>query len=168
MAKRKELFAASFGEGSLILLVALIGWAAHQPFVFASLGPTAYELIEKPQSRSARAYNIIVGHLLGLGMGFLALAIFHAWSAPKVVQTGTVAPERLGAVVIAAALTALVTLLLGAAQPAALSTTLLVALGAMQTARDAVAIIVGVLIVTAAGELIRHYRLKPSPAPSTA
>jgi hypothetical protein len=36
----------------------------RQPLIFASLGPTAYELAEEPQLRSAPAYNIIVGELV--------------------------------------------------------------------------------------------------------
>ena len=47
-----------------------------------------------------------------------------------------------------------------AAQPAALATTLLIALGAMQTGRDAIAIVVGMLIVTALGQPLRHFRLR--------
>jgi hypothetical protein len=39
------------------------------------LGPTAYELVELLQIRSAWAYNIVAGHLIGLGAGFLAIYI---------------------------------------------------------------------------------------------
>jgi hypothetical protein len=41
-----------------------------------------------------------------------------------------------------------------------LATTLLVSLGAMQTHRDAIAIVVGVLLITAIGEPVRRFRLK--------
>ena len=50
----------------------------------------------------------------------------------------------------------MLTLTLKASQPAALSTTLLVSLGSMQRGRDAVAIIIGVLILTALGDPIRR------------
>ena len=49
-----------------MLALAAIGWATKQPLIFASLDPTAYELVEHSQLRSARAYNIIVGYLIGL------------------------------------------------------------------------------------------------------
>jgi len=140
--------------------MAAIAWATRQPLIFASLGPTAYELVEQPQIRSARPYNIVVGHLVGLGAGFLAVYILHAWAAPNVVATGLVTTTRLWAIVVAAVLTTLVTLTLRASQPAALATTLLVSLGAMQTRRDAIAIILGVLIITAIGEPVRRFRLK--------
>jgi|SRR5579883_2231782 len=154
------MFWGTLGEGGLILALAAVGWASGQPLIFASLGPTAYELVEEPQMKSARAYNVIVGHLVGLGAGFFALFVLNAWSAPKVMSAGFVPSARLWAVVIAAALTTLGTLLLKASQPASLATTLLVSLGSMQTGRDALAIIAGVLIITAIGEPVRRFRLK--------
>jgi hypothetical protein len=143
-----------------VLVLAAISWATKQPLIFASLGPTAYELVEQPQLRSARAYNIIVGHLIGLGAGFLAVYLLRAWAAPNVISTGVVTTQRLWAVTIAAALTTLVTLILKAGQPAALATTLLVSLGSMQTRRDAMAIVAGVLLIAAFGEPIRRFRIK--------
>jgi HPP family len=159
----RDMFWATLGEGGLVLAVAAIGWAMKQPLIFASLGPTAYELVEQPQLRSARAYNIIVGHIVGLGAGFLALYILHAWTEPSVLSAGTVSGERLWAVTIAATLTTLLTLLLKAGQPAALATTLLISLGLMQTRRDAFIIIAGVLIITALGEPVRRFRVKRTP-----
>jgi hypothetical protein len=158
--KRADVFWATLGEGGLVLLLAAIGWATKQPLIFASLGPTAYELVEQPQLRSARAYNIIVGHLIGLGAGFFAVYLLNAWSAPNVISSGVVSSDRLWAVAIAAALTTLLTLILKAGQPAALATTLLVSLGSMQTLRDAVAIAAGVVIITIVGEPVRRFRLK--------
>ena len=158
----RDLLWATLGEGGLVLAVAAIAWATRQPLIFASLGPTAYELVEQPQARSARAYNIIIGHLIAVGAGFLALYLFNAWSEPNVILAGTVSTGRLWAVAIAASLTTLVTLALKAGQPAALATALLISLGSMQTRRDAIAIIAGVLIITAIGEPLRRLRLKYS------
>ena len=50
--------------------------------------------------------------------------------------------------------------MLKAGQPAALATTPLISLGSMQTRRDAIAIVAGVLIITAIGEPVRRFRLK--------
>ncbi len=160
MKKHGDLFWATMGEGGLVLALAAIGWATRQPLIFASLGPTAYELVEQPQARSARSYNIIAGHLIGVGAGFLALYLLNAWMEPNVILTGMVSTKRLWAVTLAASLTTLITLILKAGQPAALATTLLISLGSMQTLRGAVAIIAGVLIITAIGEPVRRFRLK--------
>jgi hypothetical protein len=162
LKKGSDLLWATLGEGGLVLALAAIGWATRQPLIFASLGPTAYELVEQPQARSARAYNIIVGHLIGVGAGFLALYLFNAWNEPNVILVGVVSTGRLWAVAIAATLTTLVTLVLKAGQPAALATTLLISLGSMQTRRDAITIIAGVLIITAIGEPVRRFRLRHS------
>ena len=160
MNRRADLIWATLGEGGLVLAVAAIGWATRQPLIFASLGPTAYELVEQPHVRSARVYNIIVGHLIGLGAGFFSLYILNAWAAPNVLAAGVVSTQRLWATTIAAALTTLFTLIFRAGQPAALATTLLVSLGAMQNRQSAVAIIVGVLLITAVGEPVRRFRLR--------
>lgn len=160
MVKKRDLVVTPVAEGALILVLAAIGWAAGWPFVFASLGPTAYEMVEKPESKSARPYNVITGHLVALGCGFFALWVLNAWASPKVMGAGFVSAPRMWAAVLAAGLTTLITLALAASQPASLSTALLVSLGAMQTARDAVAIVVAVLILAAIGEPVRLTRLK--------
>jgi len=158
--RRADLLWATLGEGGLVLVLGAIGWATKQPLIFASLGPTAYELVEQPQLRSARSYNIVVGHLIGVGAGFLSIYLFNAWTAPNVLSTGIISTQRLWATTLAATLTTLFTLILKAGQPAALATTLLISLGAMQSGRAAIAIVVGVLIMTVIGEPIRLFRLK--------
>ncbi len=160
MGEKSDLIIAPLGEGFLIFVVAIVGWATHNPFVFASLGPTAYELIEKPQIKSAKPYNIIVGHLIGLGAGFFAIWVLNAWGAPKVATAEFVPGIRVCTAVIAVVITTFVTLALKASQPASLATSLLVAIGSMQTSRDAVAIIVAVLIMAAVGEPLRYVRAK--------
>lgn len=146
-----------------MLAVAVIGWATNQPLVFASLGSYGLRVSGTAAATSARAYNLIVGHLIGLSACFLAVFLLNAWAAPNVIATGIVSSRRVWAVVISAAATTLVSLVLNAAQTAALATTLLVSLGAMQTRRDATAIIVGVLLIVAIGEPVR--RLRPAVAP---
>lgn len=160
MNKRGDLFWATVGEGGLVLALAAVGWATKQPLIFASLGPTAYELVEQPQARSARVYNIIVGHLTGVGAGFLAVYLLGAWNAPNVLSTGIVSSERLWAATVAVTLTTFLTLILKAGQPAAVATTLLISLGSMQTLRGGIDIVVGVLIITAIGEPVRRFRLR--------
>ncbi len=158
MVRKTDLLITPLCEGALILTLAAIGWATRQPLVFTSLGPTAYEIVEKPDSPSARSYNIIAGHVLALGAGFLSLWLLNAWASPKVASAGFVASPRMWAAVIAVVLSALGTLAIRATQPASMSTALLVSLGSMQTARDAVAIVAAVLIIAAIGEPLRRSR----------
>ena len=150
---------APLWEAILILIIGITAWASGR--LFASLGPTAYERAEKPHMKSARLYNVLVGHFVALGCGFLGAAIMHAWGAPKVNGTTFVSMARLGAGVIAVAATTLLCLKLKASQPAALATTLLVALGPYDTAMGALWIAVGVVIIAAVGEPVRRMRLSP-------
>ena len=150
---------AAFWEGGLLLIVGLVGLAARIPLLLASLGPTAYEQTEMPHLKSSRPYNVIIGHIAGLAAGFLAIALVHAWNAPKVLAAGQLTSARLWACVIAAALTSFVTVVLRASQPAALATTLLVALGSLQTKQDACIVVGAVLLLAVIGEPVRRLRL---------
>ena len=159
---RKDLVIAPALEAALILVVAGAGWLASSPLVFTSLGPTAFELIETPNRPSAKPYNVIVGHLIGVLAGFAALWITNAWSVPGI-ASHTVALPRVAAATISALLTVLVTLMVHATQPAALSTTLLVALGTMQRWQDGFFIMASVLILVFLGEPLRRWRSREKP-----
>jgi hypothetical protein len=161
--KLKQIAWQAIGEAVLLGVLAILGWIARAPLVFASVATTGYQQIAKPQEPSSRPYAVVVGHLIGLGSGFLALAIFGAWSAPKIMQSGFVAPPRIGAILVAALLTAALTVVVKAQQPASTATALLVASGAMQTGRDAIAIVVGVILLTLLGEPMRRARLRAGP-----
>lgn len=156
---RKDLLVAPALEGALVFVVALAGWITHQPLMFASLGPTAYELVETPERQSARPYNILVGHLVAVVGAFVALALSHAWAVPAVSSSG-VPLLRVWAAMLAATFTVFVTLLLKATQPAALSTTLLISLGVMQTWKDGAIIMIAVVLMTLIGEPVRRLRCK--------
>ena len=153
----RELLVVPPLEGALIFVVGLAGYISHNPLLFASLGPTAFEMIEMPDHQTARPYNIIVGHLIAILAALAALWLTHARTAPGITEAG-VPLARVWAATLAAALTALGTLLARARQPAALSTTLLVSLGVLQTARDGVVIMAAVLLMTAIGEPVRRLR----------
>lgn len=156
--QRRDFLIAPAGEAALILIAGLAGYLARQPLVFASLGPTAYELVETPHRRSARPYSIFTGHLIGVGVAYLALFVTGAWHAPVISET--VPLVRVWAAVLAAALTVLGTLLLRAGQPAAIATTLLISLGMMQKPYDAAVIMGAVVLMIIVGEPLRNWRLQ--------
>jgi hypothetical protein len=153
----KDVVAAPLCEAALIAIAGVAAWIAHAPLLFASLGPTAYELIETPERRSARPYNVIVGHLIGVLAGLSAAWVTRA-DAVAAVGVGSVPLARVWAAVIGSAITVLLTLLLRAAQPAAIATTLLIALGMMQGWRSGVEIMAAVLVMTLVGEPLRAWR----------
>jgi CBS-domain-containing membrane protein len=91
--------------------------------------------------------------------------LLGAQSAPNPLEAGDLSAVRVAAATLAIGLTALAGIILRASHPPAAATTLLVALGAISTASQILATIVGVLIVAVAGEFIRRYRLdRPAPA----
>lgn len=165
--QKRDLWIAPLAEGALILVASLAAWLSQQPLIFTSLGPTAYELIETPHRKTARPYNVVVGHLIGVIAGFLALLCTHAWRVPAV-STRSIQFPRVEAAVLAAALTVFGTLLVRATQPAALSTTLLISLGTMQQWRDIAVIMGAVLLMLIAGEPLRRWRHKQIPDEQTA
>ncbi len=151
--------------GILLLIVGGIGLAAGQPWLFPSLGPTAYMLTETPKLPATRFYHVLVGHLVGLGAGFLAVALVNAGSAPPVVSTGILTLSRTGAAALAVAITLASSTLLHASHPPAAATTLLVALGSFKTGNDALIVFIGVLILAGLGEVARHVRLQGTQSP---
>ena len=60
MRESSDVIWATAGEGGLILVIATIARGIKQQLIFASLGPTAFELVEQPLQRSARPYNVFV------------------------------------------------------------------------------------------------------------
>ncbi len=153
-----DLVWVPLAAGVLMAVVGVIGVAASQPWLFPSLGPTAYIQAAMPDRPFARLYNTFVGHMVGLAAGFVALAVTNAWGAPNVLTTYELTPVRVWAVAIALALTMLGSLLLRSLHPPAGATTLLVALGSFQAVRDAVVVVIGVAILSAIGELVRRVR----------
>ncbi len=158
--RAKDLVIAPLCEAALLMIAGLAAWASHRPLLFASLGPTIYELVEKPHQESARPYNLIVGHLVGVLSGFAGLAATHAWTWPAVTGITDVALARVWATGIAALLTVFGTALLQATQPAAISTALVIALGSMQQWQDGPLIMLSILLMTVLGEPLRRWRDK--------
>ncbi|MBN1630327.1 MAG: HPP family protein [Thermoleophilia bacterium] len=161
MAKRLGLtpgsvWSATWSAG-LILIVGATAYFAGEPWLFPSLGPTAYLVAVYPDLATSRPYNCLVGHLVGIGSGYTAVAIFNAWDSP-IVPLNDVSLSRLGAAAVAVGLTVLLNHLLRSGHPPAAATTLLVALGAFHTARDAGIIVVGVVLLVVLAEVMRWAR----------
>src|SRR5215472_3743070 len=63
------VFLNSFVTIGLLALVAVV---THNPFVFPSLGPTAYLFFFSPLAEASAPRNAIYGHAIGLACGFFA------------------------------------------------------------------------------------------------
>lgn len=143
----------------LILAVGGLGWLVGQPWLFASLGPTAYLLAHSPSQASARAYNVIAGHLIGLCAAFAAVAVLGAGDAPSVFTTHELVGSRVAASGLALIVAVAVELLANASHPPAAATVLLITLGGLSMSlRSAGTIVIGVLLVVLIGEPLRRLR----------
>lgn len=159
--RRWELMAAPAGEAMLIFAAGLVAWLSRSPMLFASLGPTAYELVETPERPSARTYNVLVGHGAGVLSAWVALLVLQQWRAPQP-PDGHVNLMRVLVATVASLLTVLLTLVLCATQPAAVATALVVALGSSHHLRDGLLMMVAIVMVRLLGEPIRRWRLRGS------
>jgi hypothetical protein len=143
----------------LILAIGLIGLAVGRPWIGPSLGPTIMLAVMSPAHPTARAWNVLAGHLGGLSAGLAAVMMAGAQNAPIVLQTGELTAPRVAAATIAVGLTAAVGIILRASHPPAAATTLLVALGSIARPPQILATIAGVVIVALLAEWIRRIRL---------
>jgi HPP family len=156
---------APLSSGLLLLIVGVAGLLVGRPWLLPSLGPTAVLQTENSAHPTSRAWNVIAGHLGGLVAGFIGVLLFQASDAPVVLVAKQLAPERVGASVVAIALTVLFGVLLRASHPPAAATTLLVSLGSIATLVDALNLVAGVVIIAIVGELVRRARLgRTAPA----
>ena len=154
-----DLLWGPIATGGLVLSAGVVGLVAGQPLLFPSLGPTALLHAEFPEQRSARFYNTVVGHLVGLAMGYLAVIAVAAESAPPVIAAHQLHPSRVIAGTVAVTLTWLVLWILRATHPPAAATTLLAALGAFRpNVTDALDVVGGVLVIAVLGESVRWAR----------
>jgi hypothetical protein len=142
----------------LVVVVGVCGVIADQPWLYPSLGPSALVTAEYPNQQAARFRDVVLGHLIGLGAGIVA--VWLAGADTTAVMTREVSAERVLAAALAMAGTIIGLQLLHVSQAPAASTTLVVALGGLRpTLHDVIAVIIGVLILGAAGEVVRRIRL---------
>ena len=165
LASIPDLVWGPLAAAALILLVGFLGVLAGKPWLLPSLGPSAVLVALAPAHPHARAWNILIGHLIGIGAGFVAIVLAGAATAPSPLIQGDLPLSRVVAATIAIALTLAASALVRASHPPAAATTLLVALGAVATADKALNLFAGVVVIAVAGELLRRVRLeRRSPA----
>lgn len=150
--------------GSLIamLLSGGLAWASHEPFVFPSLGATAFLFFETPMAEVASPRNTIVGHYVAAAVGYFWLWVFGLLHTGSAIQTGFNG-NRWAAVALSLALTGLVLRLLRAAHPPAGATTVIVSLGLLHTPHQMLILALGVLVVTIPAGIVNRICGVPSP-----
>ena len=111
-----------------IALLALLAVVTSSPFVFPSLGPTAFLLFRSPLQQSSSPRNTILGHAIGLACGYGAYFVTGAVNMPFGVHPDVSWP-RVYAAALSLSATGALMVLLRADHPPAGATTLIVSLG---------------------------------------
>lgn len=155
------VFAAVNGVLSIGILAAA-ALATGAPFVFPSLGPTAFLLFYTPLQASASPRNTLVGHLVGVAAGYLSLVLFGLTDAGPAVTTGVTA-GRVGAAALSLGLTSGAMVLLRAAHPPAGATTLIISLGILTEPRQLAVLMLAVALLVGQGLLINRLAGVPYP-----
>lgn len=151
----RRAFRVSLKTALHIALLGLIVWVAGRPFIFPSLGPTAFALALHPQENTAR--QVLGGHLCGVLAGLL---VYHVFASGLVVTT-VHAPFSTGSLWLAAsgalsvALTAASMLLARTVHSPACATTLIISLGLLPSVVEGGIIMAAVALLYGAHRLLR-------------
>ena len=155
--ERKVWAAFMFVNGFVtIALLSLVALATGSPFVFPSLGPTAFLFFFDPRAPSASPHHAVVGHAIGIVCGYGSLVIFGLQHAGPALAVGVDGCRVLAAALSLAATGALM-ILFKAAHPPAGATTLIISLGVIT--RPSYLVIVEVALVLLVLQAIAINRL---------
>lgn len=137
-----------------MVLVSGIALATGAPFVFPSLGPTAFLLFYAARRPVASPRNTVIGHAIGIVCGYLALLAVGLQDAPA--NLNDVTWPRAGAAAISLSLTAAMMALLKAPHPPAGATTLIVSLGVLHTPPQLGIMMAGVCALVVQGLVVNR------------
>ena len=145
----RQLWAAFMFINGLVSIGILAGLAmlTKTPFVFPSLGPTAFLFFFTPSLPTASPRHTIYGHLIGILCGFGALWLMGLQHAPPAMVMG-VTPARIGAAALSLAATGALMILFKAAHPPAGATTLIISLGIITKPLSLVIMLLAVALLT--------------------
>lgn len=153
----------SFINGCLsIAIMAAAALMTGQPFIFPSLGPTAFLFFYTPLTPAASPRNAILGHLIGVAAGWGSLLAFGLLEAGPALAAGVTGP-RVAAAALSLGLTAGLMVLLKAPHPPAGATTLIISLGILHTLGQLTVLMLAVVLLT--GQALVINRLAGLPYP---
>jgi CBS domain-containing membrane protein len=145
-----------------IAVLALLALVTRNPFVFPSLGPTAYLLFFSPLGKTSSPRNTILGHAIGLACGYGAFVLTGAGALPFGTHPGIFWPRILAAA-LSLSFTGALMVLLDISHPPAGATTLIVSLGIISKPLELVIIEVAVFLLVAQGVAINRLAGLPYP-----
>ena len=141
---------AAFATVNGFLSIAIMSFAAlvtQQPFVFPSLGPTAFLFFFSPLVPAASPRNTVYGHLIGAAVGWGCLLAFGLQGDGPSTAVG-VSWERVLAAGLSLGLTSGLMVLVNAPHPPAGATTLIISLGVLHEFEHLVVLMIAVALLT--------------------
>ena len=139
----------SLYAGLLFTVLGIIAWVSGQPFIFPSLGPSAFILAFERRSPRTRTYRIVGSHLIGGIAGLLAYSLLAA-GVSITATPPAFSPEgfRLAAsATLSIVLTSWGMIATDTIHAPACATTLIVSLGLLSTPLQVGIIVVSVVIL---------------------
>jgi len=143
-------------------VLSVLALVSRNPFVFPSLGPTAYLLFFTPLGRTSSPRNTVFGHAIGLVCGYAAFAATGAGALPFGEHPGIFWPRVLAAALSLSATGAFM-VILDVSHPPAGATTLIVSLGIISKPSELAIIEVAVFLLVAQALAINRLAGLPYP-----
>ena len=138
----------SFINGCLSIgIMSALALVTRSPFIFPSLGPTAFLFFYTPTAPAASPRNTIIGHAIGVLAGYLSLVVTGLTAAGPALAVGVTWP-RVIAAALSLGLAAGFMVLLKSPHPPAGATTLIISLGILTAPWQLVLLMIAVLLLT--------------------
>jgi CBS domain-containing membrane protein len=153
----------SFINGCISIgIMAALALVTHSPFIFPSLGPTAFLFFYTPTAPPASPRNTIVGHAIGVLAGYLSLVVTGLTTAGPALAVGVTWP-RVIAAALSLGLTAGFMVLFKSPHPPAGATTLIISLGILTKPWQLLLLMFAVLLLTCQAFIINRLAGLPYP-----
>jgi CBS-domain-containing membrane protein len=136
-------------------LMAMAALVTGAPFIFPSLGPTAFLLFYTPTQPAASPRNTLGGHLIGVLAGYLALTVFGLTDRGPALTTG-VEWSNVGAAALSLGLTSGAMVWFKTPHPPAGATTLIVSLGILRQPWQLAVLMLAVALLVIQGAVINR------------
>jgi len=154
-----------------IAIMSAVALLTGAPFIFPSLGPTAFLLFYTPMLPASSPRNCLIGHGIGAASGYLTLVVFGLTDNGPALAEG-IAWNRVGAAALSLGLTSGLMVWARSPHPPAGATTLIVSLGILHRPIDLLILMVAVALLVAQAYVINrsagitYPRWSPVPTPT--
>lgn len=139
----------SLYAGLLFTVLGLIAWISGEPFIFPSLGPSAFILAFEWEGARTRTDRVVGSHAIGAIAGLIAYGLLAAGVSLTITPPpGSTEGLRLTiSGILSIVLTSWGMIATKAIHPPACATTLIVSLGLLSTPRQVAIIVISVIVL---------------------